>query len=105
SGHPPTGGNLGFMQSVDGGRSWTEVSPGVDGPVDFHQMTLSPRDQATIYGAFRALQVSHDSGKTWETAGKLPSGLISLAASPKDRDRLYAGTEMGLLDSADGVKR
>ena len=51
SGHPAGGGNLGFIASTDGGKTWMEVSPGVDGPVDFHQMSVSPSDPETIYGA------------------------------------------------------
>ena len=51
SGHPAGGGNLGFIVSGDAGRTWTQLSPGVGGPVDFHQMDVSPADPKTIYGA------------------------------------------------------
>jgi hypothetical protein len=36
SGHPTAGGNLGFMVSIDGGKTWTKRADGVGGPVDFH---------------------------------------------------------------------
>ncbi len=103
SGHPASGGNLGFIQSTDGGRTWRQISPGQNGPVDFHQMAVSPADPKTIYGAYRGLQVSHDGGRTWRIAGPLPEGLIDIAASAQNRDTLYAATEAGLLASADGA--
>jgi hypothetical protein len=43
-GHPAQGGNLGFIASDDQGRIWSQASPGANGPVDFHQMTVSPAD-------------------------------------------------------------
>lgn len=99
SGHPADGGNLGFIASTDGGANWEQVSPGEGGPVDFHQMTVSPADPTVIYGAFGGLQVSRDGGKTWSVTGPLPERLIDLAASARDADTLYAATESGLLVS------
>ncbi|TYR37198.1 hypothetical protein FY036_00195, partial [Mesorhizobium microcysteis] len=55
SGHPPEGGNLGFIVSTDGGATWTQRSPGANGPVDFHQLAVSPVDPEIIYGAYGAL--------------------------------------------------
>jgi photosystem II stability/assembly factor-like uncharacterized protein len=104
SGHPPEGGNLGFIASMDGGRSWTQISPGLNGPVDFHQMTVSPADPRTVYGAYGGIQVSHDGGKTWEMSGPAPARLIDLAASARSPDTLYAATEGGLLVSTDAGK-
>ena len=101
SGHPATGGNLGFIASTDQGRTWKQVSPGVNGPVDFHQMTVSPADPKTIYGSYGGLQVSEDAGKTWKLLGPAPEKLIDLAASAKDAKTLYAATEGGLLVSTD----
>ena len=104
SGHPAGGGNLGFIASADNGATWTQVSPGVDGPVDFHQLTVSPADPAVVYGAYGALQTSRDAGKTWSAVGPLPDRLIDLAASAKDPDTLYAASEGGLSVSRDGGK-
>jgi hypothetical protein len=101
SGHPPDGGDLGFIVSEDGGATWEMRSPGLNGPVDFHQMTVSPADPAVIYGAYGGLQVSRDGGASWEMAGPAPAGLIELAASGVDPSRLYAATETGLLVSTD----
>lgn len=102
SGHPPGGGNLGFIRSDDGGRSWTLVSPGANGPVDFHQMAVSPADPSVIYGIYGDLQTSRDGGQSWEVVGPAPPGIIALAASSLTADLLYAGTERGILISRDG---
>ena len=102
SGHPSGGGNLGFIASTDNGATWTQISPGVNGPVDFHQMTVSAADPKVIYGAYGRLQTSRDAGKTWAAIGPLPEKLIDLAASAKDVDTIYAATEGGLLVSPDG---
>jgi hypothetical protein len=89
SGHPAGGGNLGLILSEDGGRSWRQLAEGVDGPADFHQLTVSATDPRTIYGAYRGqLQVSPDGGRTWEIVGPAPEGLIDLAASSKKPGRL-----------------
>lgn len=102
SGHPAEGGNLGVMVSTDGGATWRQISPGADGPVDFHQMTVSPADPRVMYGAYGYLQVSRDGGSTWAKVGRAPTDLIDLAAAASDRDRVYAATESGLLVSSDG---
>lgn len=105
SGHPTGGGNLGFIASNDNGVTWDQISPGANGPVDFHQMTVSSADPQVLYGAYGALQVSRDAGKTWSIVGPLPEKLIDLAASAKDADTLYAATEAGLSVSRDGGQR
>ncbi len=103
SGHSAGGGNLGFVISTDGGRSWTQLAEGVDGPVDFHQLSVSPADPKTIYGAYAGqLQVSRDGGRSWDVIGPAPEGLVDLAASSKAPSRLYAATQGGLLKSEDG---
>ncbi len=104
SGHPAGGGNLGFIASADGGRSWRQIAPGANGPVDFHQMTVSAADPNTIYGVYGDLQVSRDAGKTWAAIGPAPQGLIDIAASASEPEKLYAATETGLLVSPDAGK-
>ncbi len=102
SGHPQTGGNSGFLKSVDGGASWNKISDGVSGPVDFHQMDVSLADPHTIYGGYGRMQVSHDDGQTWAKAGPLPNQMVAIAASGQSVDKIYAATQAGLLISADG---
>lgn len=102
SGHPAGGGNLGFVMSRDGGVSWSKLADGVGGPVDFHQMDVSKADHTVIYGVHGGLQRSTDGGQTWERVGPAPEGLIGLAVSGEDPDRVYAATRGGLLVSTDG---
>jgi photosystem II stability/assembly factor-like uncharacterized protein len=102
SGHPAGGGNLGFIASTDGGKSWAKLSDGVGGPVDFHAMDVSKADPKVVYGIYRDLQRSADGGRTWTRIGPPPEGTIALAASSKNADALYAATQKGLLRSLDG---
>lgn len=104
SGHPPGGGNLGFITSTDGGKSWRQLALGVDGPVDFHQMDVSKADPRTIYGVYGGLQVSKDGGRSWRMVGPAPNGIIDLAASATAVDTLYAATRTGFISSYDGGK-
>ncbi len=102
SGHPPGGGNLGFLVSKDGGASWEQISPGASGTADFHSMDVSAADAQTVYGSYGGLQVSRDGGHTWQMVGPAPEGLIDLAVSSLDANRLYAATRVGLEVSSDG---
>lgn len=104
SGHPPEGGNLGVVRSADGGATWERLSPGADGPVDFHQMAISAADPSLAWGVHHGavLQRSRDGGATWEAVGPVPEGIIDLSASPADPMTLYAATEAGLRVSRDG---
>ncbi|MBI4275060.1 MAG: hypothetical protein HY659_10215, partial [Rhizobiales bacterium] len=102
SGHPAGGGNLGFIVSKDGGRSWAKLSDGIGGPVDFHQMDVSKADPRVIYGVYDSLQRSADGGRTWERVGPVPNDIISLAASSIDINTIYAATQSGLQRSTDG---
>ena len=61
SGHPQSGGNIGFQTSVDGGVTWRKISDGLDGPVDFHAMGVSSLNPKLIFGWYQGnLQRSSD---------------------------------------------
>ena len=95
SGHPSYGGNIGFQKSEDGGVTWKKISTGVNGPVDFHSMTVSPANSNLIYGWYQgSLQRSTDQGRTWEIVNRelLP---VYLAADTKDENIVYAATPQG----------
>lgn len=95
SGHPSTGGNIGFQKSDDGGFTWAKVSDGVNGPVDFHAMAISPVNPNLIYGWYQgSLQRSTDQGDNWEIVNKDISP-ISLVADTRDENILYAATAAG----------
>ncbi len=100
SGHPARGGNLGVIASSDSGESWVKLSDGVNGPVDFHQMDISKANPTVVWGNYAGLQRSRDGGATWERVADAPAGLIDIAASAHDPERLYAATEVGLFVSA-----
>ena len=102
SGHPSGGGNMGFIRSEDGGRTWKQLSQGVNGPVDFHQLDVSKADPTTIYGVFRNIQVSIDGGHTWSVRAPPPPDIIDLTATATSVDQLFAATKGGLLFSNDG---
>ncbi|WP_209427853.1 hypothetical protein [Pararhodobacter sp. SW119] len=99
SGHPARGGNLGVIASSDSGESWVKLSDGVNGPVDFHQMDISKANPTVVWGNYAGLQRSRDGARTWERVADAPAGLIDIAASAHDPDRLYAATEAGLFVS------
>ena len=101
SGHPKDGGDLAFMRSQDAGKTWNLLSTGSTTQNDFHRMAVSRADSQTIFAANSGLHVSRDGGNTWTFVAPLPDGLVDLAASSLDRDRLYAATEQGLLFSTD----
>jgi photosystem II stability/assembly factor-like uncharacterized protein len=102
SGHPPGGGNLGFLVSRDRGWTWRPLSTGVDGPVDYHAMDVSHADPQVIYGMYKGLQASHDGGKTWRQVGPMPKDTFDLAASASAPEALYAATRGGLFASRNG---
>lgn len=105
SGHPARGGNLGFIKSDDGGRSWSQLSPGAAGIADFHNMAVGAAEPQTIYGVYAgALQMSVDGGASWTAIGAAPEGLIDLAVAAKTPGQLFPGTQFGLLLSRDGGK-
>lgn len=101
SGHPKRGGNLGVMKSVDGGQTYQKISDGLNGPVDFHAMTISKANPSILYGTYAGqLQRSTDSGANWEFA-TMPNGasIISLSTDNSDENKLYASTDKGLFAS------
>lgn len=101
SGHPATGGNIGFQKSEDGGFTWQKVSDGVGGPVDFHAMVVSPVTPNLLFGWYHgAVQRSTDGGKNWEIVTNTNFPIISLAANPKNENILYAASPLGLFVSS-----
>lgn len=102
SGHPNRGGNIGFQKSEDGGLSWTKLSDGLGGPVDFHAMAVSPADPNVAFGWYQgALQRTTDGGKTWtKSATEFP--VVHIAADTRDAQTLYASSPLGLMKSIDG---
>ncbi|MBL6928705.1 MAG: c-type cytochrome [Rhodospirillales bacterium] len=95
---------LGVVLSDDGGRTWASVAQGWQGPVAFHSIAYSPSEPSIIYGVDKKIQISRDSGKTWNSVGETPARVFDIAVSADDPMRVYAATETGLLRSTDGGK-
>lgn len=108
SGHPPAGGNMGFVVSEDGGETWQQKSlPGVD----FHGLAIAPSDSNIFYGWIASSQdgkqglfTSTDAGKTWQSkqANGLQEHPFSLVVDPIDANIVFATTGVGLYQSKDG---
>ncbi|MDP3779005.1 MAG: hypothetical protein Q8R30_03130 [bacterium] len=95
SGHPSLGGNVGFQKSEDGGVTWKKISNGVNGPVDFHAMSVSPVNPNLLYGWFQGnIQRSADQGKKWEIVSR-DMLAVYLAADTQDENIVYAATPKG----------
>ncbi len=104
SGHPASGGNSGFLETRDGGATWSRLSDGVNGPVDFHSLAVSAANPKVIYGIFNGIQMSADRGLSWQVTGGIPDGLVQIAASSRDPYRIVAATKIGLMVSDDSGK-
>lgn len=101
SGHSSRGGNLGFQKTTDGGLTWSRLSDGLGGPVDFHGMTVSQVNPQIVYGFFgNKLQRSVDGGFSWEYA-KGSVAPISLSSDPKSESIVHASTQNGVMISRD----
>ncbi|HYO06188.1 MAG TPA: hypothetical protein VER14_04320 [Phototrophicaceae bacterium] len=102
SGHPQTGGNLGFRVSTDYGITWQKVSDVTNPPIDFHAMTVGNNPE-TIYGSSgmgNIIYATHNEGKTW--TGVSPPNrerAIMLEANQTDSKILYTSTASGLYSS------
>ncbi|MCM2392803.1 F510_1955 family glycosylhydrolase [Streptomyces albipurpureus] len=103
SGHPAPGrdapGNLGLIESTDGGKTWKDRS--LTGEVDFHSLDHAHQ---TIYGYDSTnglLRISKD-GSSWDQRSKLKA--LDIAVSPQDANTILATTESGVIRSTDGGK-
>jgi hypothetical protein len=105
SGHPHTGGNLGFRISNDYGVTWQKVSDvTTPTPIDFHTMTIGNNPEI-IYAASGMgdnIFISTDGGKNW-TITSPPDGqqVITLATNQSNSNNVYAATTGGLFSSID----
>lgn len=101
SGHPETGGNVGFQKSEDGANTWKKISSGLGGPVDFHAMTVSPVNPNLVFGWYQgSIQRSEDGGKNWvKFATSVP--FVALAGDTKNENIVYAASPQGLFKSTD----
>jgi hypothetical protein len=106
SGHPHTGGNLGFIKSQNQGQNWQQISmPGVD----FHSLTFAVdgQGQEIFYGMAvsgkQGLFLSKDGGQTWSQpkAIGLNDVPFELVANPNQPNQVFATTRGGVYQSND----
>lgn len=102
SGHPPTGGNLGFQVSKNQGEDWQQISlPGVD----FHALAIAPSNPNIFYGfpasGAQGLHLSKDGGKTWTKPPMvgLNDAPFDLAVDPNHPAHVFAATRSGIYKS------
>ena len=99
SGHPGAGqggpGNLGLIQSTDGGESWDTVS--LEGKADFHALEAR---HGRVYGYSGGQLLVSEDGETWDARASI--ALADLAISPEDPDTLVVTTQQGPGVSTDG---
>jgi hypothetical protein len=99
SGHPGAGqdgpGNLGLIESTDGGKTWETLS--LEGKADFH--TLKAR-HGRVYGHSGGVLMVSEDKKRWDERASIP--LADLAVSPDDADTILVTTQSGLGISTDG---
>jgi hypothetical protein len=108
SGHPHTGGNLGFQVTEDQAKSWKQLSmPGVD----FHALAIAPNNPAIFYGypasGAEGLHLSIDGGKSWKSLRMegLEDHPFNLVVDPQNADHVYAIAQSGLYESRDRGER
>lgn len=95
----------GVYRSSDAGATWTNVNGGLEDGLNMPYLYLSPHDDDVLYGitnkgvAWRTT----DGGERWATVGGLDEvTATTIEFAPDDPETLFAGTEEGLLTSADG---
>ena len=109
SGHPPTGGNLGFRISNDYGVTWQKVSDVTSPkPIDFHTMTVGNNPEI-IYAASGMgdnIFISADGGKNWTITSPPLKGqqVVTLASNQSNSNNVYAATTGGIYTSIDQGK-
>ncbi|MDP9428652.1 MAG: exo-alpha-sialidase [Actinomycetota bacterium] len=98
SGHPGADqsgpGNLGLIETTDGGRTWTTLS--LEGEADFHALDAAG---GVIYGHSGGRLLVSEDGVDWTDRGAVR--IADLAVDPADPQRLLATTESGLVVSED----
>lgn len=100
---------VGVLKSVDGGKTWMEVSRGLGGP-DVHGLAIDPNMPFKLHAAVRdkgeGIYRTTDQGQKWIRVDDGPQGEIKVLRSVNISTGmggifLYAGTSTGLQRSAD----
>ncbi|HKV12786.1 MAG TPA: hypothetical protein VJ725_31875 [Thermoanaerobaculia bacterium] len=109
-------GDTGFWTSDDGGATWrlSKVTgcahiASFDYCLDSNAYAVDPFDPTRRWMAGLAelfslpvLFISRDAGVSWQAVASAPTGVSTLAADPRVKDRILAATRDGLFVSEDG---
>ena len=101
--------------TMDGGKSWTEITAGLLYYKHVSRVVASKYDKATVYITLNGrrdddmtdyIYKSADFGKTWtDLSGNIPCGPVNvIREDPKKEGILYVGTDFGVYVSIDGGK-
>ena len=106
SGHPDPSQdlppNLGLIESLDGGRSWKNIS--LLGDADFHVLRSTGARVYGFDGTQGRLMTSRDGGRGWQQRTP-PAGMFDLAIAPGEPDEVVVSTERGVFASEDAGER
>ena len=104
SGHPDVAGmqagkpgQLGLIESKDGGETWSDVS--LSGDADFHALA-SVHDRVYGWDASTGRFMVSADGTSWDERSSLD--LLAFVVDPADPEHVVAATGTGLLESSDG---
>lgn len=97
------------------GETWMEITQGLSFNKHVARIVASKYDQATVYLVLNGrrdddfadyIYKSMDCGKTWiDISGNIPGGPVNvIQEDPKEKDVLYAGTDLGVYVTTDGGK-
>ncbi len=114
---PQAESGSGLYRSQDGGKTWSELTPGKAGlpnkPYGRIEVEFAPSDGKVVYafieGVDSALYRSSDGGNTWDQRDKSqmmvwrPFYFAKLVIDPTNPDRLFK-TDLDLIVSEDGGK-
>jgi len=99
--------------TIDTGKEWVELTSRIPVRKWISRIVASEHDEATVYITQQGrsdddfapyVWKSTDAGKTFTSiSGGLPAGAVNvIREDPRDRNTLYAGTDMGVYRSRDG---